>query len=74
MSPQSQRGKMMKVLIRSRETDEIIQVIKTEKTGRNFDKFLDGLYRKVDFDKYWVDDSGVEDEPEDLCDLFSEFS
>lgn len=42
--------------IHDRETDEIVHEIDvTGKTGRNLERVEDGLYRKVDWDRFYVE-------------------
>jgi len=47
-------------VVRRLGTDEIVHVVETHHTGSALKKFEDGLYRKVDLDRYWVDTSDTD--------------
>jgi hypothetical protein len=49
------------VHIKDLETDEIIHTmtVRCPKNTSQYDKFDNGLYRKVDFERFYVDDSEV---------------
>lgn len=38
------------------ETSEVVHAIETDKTGSNLDRFEDGLYRKVDFERFYIEE------------------
>ena len=47
------------VHVRAQNTREVVHTFTTDLTGSSYDRFLDGVYRKVDFDRFYV-----EEEPE----------
>lgn len=40
--------------IRDQETNEISHEVKSDQTGSNLERVEDGLYRKVDFDRFYI--------------------
>ena len=49
-----------KLLVRRIDTDEIVHELELvgDKSERQIEKVKDGLYRKVDLDRFYVDDTG----------------
>lgn len=49
--------------IRDRETNEAVEVIDVSHLSgtTNFDRFYDGLVMKVNFERFYIDDSAEED-------------
>ncbi len=39
-------------------TGEVVHVIETDMQGRQYERMLDGLYQRVDFDRFFVRESG----------------
>jgi len=44
-------------IIKDRETNKAIKVFKTKLTGRTLERFERGLFRKVDLDRFYIDES-----------------
>lgn len=53
------------ISIVDQESGEVVHALRTERTGRALDKLLDGMYLRVDLDRFFIrtsDDDGAPQE------------
>lgn len=48
------------VRVRDLETDKVVRTITTELVGRNYDQFVAGLGRKVDLERFYLDEDAAD--------------
>jgi hypothetical protein len=51
-------------IVKDIETDEVVEVLECRYVGSQRDKFENGLYRKVDFSRFYIDES--EEDPREV--------